>query len=35
MEVDKVMDGIDNKFEEIKGLFDGRESVKIGECERV
>ena len=22
------MDGIDKKFEEIKGLFDGRESVK-------
>ena len=29
-----MQDDIDKKFEEIKKLFDGRESVKIGECKR-
>ena len=29
------MDGIDKKFEEIKRLFDGRESVKMGEGKRL
>ena len=29
------MDGIDKKFEEVNRLFDGHESWKIGECERV
>ena len=29
------VNSIDEKFERIKRLFDGLESVKIGECERV
>ena len=32
---DRVMDGIDKKFEEVNRLFDGHESWKIGECERL
>ena len=31
----KVMDGIDKKFEEVNRLFDGRESVKMGEGKRL
>ena len=31
----RVMDGIDKKFEEVNRLFDGHESWKIGECERL
>ena len=29
------MDGIDKKFEEVNRLFDGRESVKMGEGKRL
>ena len=32
---DRVMDGIDKKFEEVNRLFDGRESVKMGEGKRL
>ena len=31
----RVMDGIDKKFEEVNRLFDGHESWKIGECEKL
>ena len=31
----RVMDGIDKKFEEVNRLFDGRESVKMGEGKRL
>ena len=31
----RVMDGIDKKFEEVNRLFDGHESWKISECERL